>query len=84
MALIKLTSKRQATLPRRMCDELGVHAGDRIDVSRQLVNGKVVWCLVPDRSIPPLWYGKFRKFASGKSHEMRDIRISVERARKND
>jgi bifunctional DNA-binding transcriptional regulator/antitoxin component of YhaV-PrlF toxin-antitoxin module len=82
MPIIKLTSKRQATFPKQLCEELGVHSGDGIEVSRRNVNGKTVWCLMRTETERPRWFGKFRKYAVGKSHAMKDIRASIERARK--
>ena len=52
MAKIKLTAKRQATLPAAVCDELGVTAGDTLTLERRLMDGEAVWIL---RSPRPDW-----------------------------
>lgn len=81
MSYIKLTAKRQATLPKALCDELKVEPGDSIRVEKRVVDGHEVWCLEPVRSAErPAWFGALRKYAAGKSHDLDEIRESVERA----
>jgi bifunctional DNA-binding transcriptional regulator/antitoxin component of YhaV-PrlF toxin-antitoxin module len=81
MTIVKLTAKRQTTLPRKLCEELNVRPGDAIAVERRVIDGKAVWCLdsiaVPDLS----WMGRFKKKARGKRHDMGSIRRSIRRAR---
>jgi len=78
MPTMTLTSKRQATLPRELCEELGVHAGDRLDVERAIVDGRPVWVLKPHR-LDWSWIGA-AKVAEGVSHDMDDIRVSIGRS----
>ena len=78
MASLKVTTKRQATLPRALCDELGVRPGDRIEAERRVVNGETVWVLRgarPDWS----WFGAASKYGRRKSHRWEDIRRSINR-----
>jgi bifunctional DNA-binding transcriptional regulator/antitoxin component of YhaV-PrlF toxin-antitoxin module len=78
MASLKVTTKRQATLPVSLCDEMGVRPGDRIEAERRVVGGKTVWVLrgsKPDWS----WFGAARKYAKGKSHRWKDVRRSIDR-----
>jgi len=78
MASLKLTTKRQATLPAALCEELGVRPGDRIDAERRVVGGETVWVLrgsKPDWS----WFGAARKYGKGKSHRWKDVRRGIER-----
>ncbi|MDI6711413.1 MAG: AbrB/MazE/SpoVT family DNA-binding domain-containing protein [Thermoanaerobacterales bacterium] len=35
MAIVKLSSKRQLTLPAKLCRELGLQAGDRLVIERK-------------------------------------------------
>jgi bifunctional DNA-binding transcriptional regulator/antitoxin component of YhaV-PrlF toxin-antitoxin module len=77
MPTMTITSKRQATLPRELCEELGVHAGDRLDVDRAVVDGHPVWVLKP-RHVDWSWIGS-AKPADGISHDMEDIRNSIGR-----
>ena len=45
MTTIRLTSKRQATLPRALCDEMHLEAGDAVLVDAKVVDGERVWVL---------------------------------------
>jgi bifunctional DNA-binding transcriptional regulator/antitoxin component of YhaV-PrlF toxin-antitoxin module len=78
MASLKVTTKRQVTLPVALCDELGVAPGDRIEAERRVVDGETVWVLgdsKPDWS----WFGAAKKYGRGKSHRWGDVRRSIER-----
>ena len=74
---IKLTSKRQATLPVKVCKDLGVQAGDEIILEKQKVEGDVIWILRPRSRSYPRWFGRLREYAQGKNHDMEAIRSSV-------
>jgi bifunctional DNA-binding transcriptional regulator/antitoxin component of YhaV-PrlF toxin-antitoxin module len=74
-----LTTKRQATLPRELCEELGVHPGDQIDLERAVIDDKPVWVLRPHR-LDWSWIGS-AKVAADASHDLDDIRASVARGR---
>lgn len=78
MPKIKLTSKRQATLPAALCQELGVRAGDTLNLERRTVEGETVWVVrgaKPDWS----WFGSARGYAAGKTHGWRGIAKSIAR-----
>ncbi len=81
MTTIKLTAKRQATLPQSLCKELKLEPGDAIGVQKRIVDGKAVWCLEPISEPDLSWMGRFRKRARGKRHDMASIRRSIRRAR---
>ncbi len=81
MATIRLTSKRQATLPKALCDEMRLRPGDALRVTPRAVGGERVWCLEPLRRAEETWFGRLQKYARGKSHDMSDIRRSIEKAR---
>jgi len=81
MTTIKLTAKRQATLPRKLCEELRLEPGDAIAVQKRIVDGKAVWCLEPVTEPDLSWMGRFRKNARGKRHDLESIRRSIRRAR---
>lgn len=83
MATIRLTSKRQATFPRETCEELGLKPGDTLRVVREESNGEARWMLVPLPPARPAWFGRFRDFAKGRRHGMRQIRKSIEEARRD-
>lgn len=82
MTTIRLTSKRQATLPKKLCEQLRVQAGDRLGVYPEMVNGERVWRLKPMARAELPWVGRLRKYAQGKSHDMHEIRESIVRAAK--
>jgi bifunctional DNA-binding transcriptional regulator/antitoxin component of YhaV-PrlF toxin-antitoxin module len=81
MTTIKLTAKRQATLPLKLCKELNLEPGDAIGVQRRIVDGKAVWCLEPIAEPDLSWMGRFKAKARGKRHDMESIRRSIRRAR---
>ena len=78
MARIRLTSKRQATLPVALCDELRVGPGDELLLERRALDGETLWVLRPARA-DLAWFGSLRRWAKGKSHDPRRIRKSIER-----
>lgn len=79
MAVIKITSKRQATLPKSLCNELGVDAGASLYVEKHLINGEMVWTLRPN-TLQKKWFGSLKKYTKGKSHNMKDVRSSIGKA----
>ena len=83
MSRIRLTSKRQATFPARLCDELGVSSGDEIELKREERKGKAVWILEARPSEPPAWVGSLRRYAQNAAgdHSMDSMRRSIARAR---
>jgi bifunctional DNA-binding transcriptional regulator/antitoxin component of YhaV-PrlF toxin-antitoxin module len=75
---VKLTSKRQATLPAALCRELGVGPGDQLELERCVVDGAPAWVVRaarPDWS----WLGAARPWARGKSHRWADVRRGIAR-----
>jgi len=78
---IHLTSKRQATLPALLCDELGVGPGSTLVATRAIVKGRRVWVLEPP-ALDWSWFGAVAKYAKGKPHDLNSIRKSVARGRK--
>ena len=82
MPAVMLTSKRQATFPRELCDELGIHPGDRIDLERAVVDGQPVWVVKPHR-VDWSWIGS-AVVPANISHDLDDIRASIERGSAED
>jgi len=78
MAQVRITAKRQATLPVALCEELGVKPGDNIQVERSVVGDEIVWVL---RAKKPnwSWYGAARKYGQGKSHRWSEVDRSIRR-----
>lgn len=78
MRRIRITSKRQATLPAALCDELGVGPGDSLELERRVLKGEPLWVLRasrPDWS----WFGGAGSYGKGKSHRWEDIEASIAR-----
>ncbi len=81
MQTIKMTSKRQATFPAELCQQMGIHPGDELVLEHRLINGEMCWILYPhERKLS--WLGALRKYAKNKPHAMEDIRRSIANARK--
>jgi bifunctional DNA-binding transcriptional regulator/antitoxin component of YhaV-PrlF toxin-antitoxin module len=78
MAKVAITSKRQATLPAALCEELGVGPGDALDVERRVVDGETVWVL-RGNTLDWSWIGVARQYAKGRSHKLSDVKRSIER-----
>ena len=76
MSTIKITTKRQATLPVDLCRELGVQPGDELRIEKELIRRERVWTLRPN-SHPDSWFDAPQKYARGKSHRPENIRRSI-------
>lgn len=55
MSTFTLTSKRQATFPVAMCEELNIGPGDAVEVESVLLKGEQVWVLRPLKSKARPW-----------------------------
>jgi bifunctional DNA-binding transcriptional regulator/antitoxin component of YhaV-PrlF toxin-antitoxin module len=75
---MRITSKRQATLPVALCQELGVGPGDTIELERRVVDGVSVWILRP-RKPDWSWLGCLKPLVTGKSHDWATIERAIER-----
>lgn len=78
---LKLTSKRQATFPARVCEEMGLQPGDHLILEK--VTGTDGWLLRKDESTedPAPWFGSLRSYARGKATSMTAIRASIAKGR---
>lgn len=83
MSKIKLTSKRQATFPSKVCRELGVVPGDVLELRAAEVDGENVWLLKPAAKPRYKWIGSLQRYAgnAGGDHSMEAIRKSVAKGR---
>lgn len=82
MHIIKISSKRQATFPRKVCESLGIHPGDRLLLDRRIEDDREVWLLRPERSRERPWLGSLKNYAMGKDHSMEAVRGSIAKGRK--
>ena len=83
MPTLKLTAKRQATLPRETCDSLRLKPGDLIDLERREENGETLWLLRPRSKPSRSWTGRLiGRVKKGTDHSMDAIRDSITAGRK--
>lgn len=82
MLKIRVSSKRQATFPKHVCDALGIQPGDELVLDRREDADGEAWLLRPSKTNERPWFGALSDFARGKSHEMDEIRSSVASARR--
>jgi len=79
---IKLTTKRQATFPAKVCEQLGLKPGDEIDLKPRVDNGKQLWVLQKRCTPPRPWLGSLRAYAKNASgHSIKSMRDSIVRSR---
>jgi bifunctional DNA-binding transcriptional regulator/antitoxin component of YhaV-PrlF toxin-antitoxin module len=81
MLKIKVSSKRQATFPKRVCESLGVGPGDEVLLDRRLEADGEVWVLRSAKETRRPWLGCLKAYAKGKEHEMTKVRESIARGR---
>lgn len=74
---VRLTSKRQATLPIQLCEDLGVKPGDEIILERHKTEDEITWLLKPKKKIQSPWFAQLKKYAKNKEHDMASIRGSI-------
>ena len=83
MKTIRLTAKRQATFPLKLCEDMDLGPGDSVLVDERIVDGERVWVLRPVRDAHQGWFGALRRYAKGKPHDMDAVRKSIGKARKH-
>jgi hypothetical protein len=52
-------------------------------VDARVIDGERVWLLKPADVVEPNWFGRLRRYARGKRHDLASIRRSVEKARRD-
>ncbi len=63
MATIKLTTKRQATLPVEVCKALGITSGDSLELLPLLYKNEKIWALKPLLKTKSSWIGSLKRYA---------------------
>jgi bifunctional DNA-binding transcriptional regulator/antitoxin component of YhaV-PrlF toxin-antitoxin module len=81
MPTLTLTSKRQATFPARMCEDLNLRPGDVIEVEPAQLSGERVWVLRPRKTPPRPWLGSLSLKTAATDHTMESVRASIARKR---
>jgi bifunctional DNA-binding transcriptional regulator/antitoxin component of YhaV-PrlF toxin-antitoxin module len=84
MTVIRLTAKRQATLPKQLCEEMSLRPGDALVVDQRMVDGRRVWLLSPAARIETPWFGSLKRYGQGKRHDMESVRAGIARARRRE
>lgn len=81
-ATVKLTSKRQATFPAEVCENLGVGPGDEIELVPRVEEGERLWVL-RKRSVPGRpWLGVLQDYAeNADDHSIEAVRESIRKGR---
>lgn len=83
MLKVKVSSKRQVTFPKQVCESLGIEPGDEILLDRDVKSNQEVWYLKPAREETETrsWLGSLRGYARNKGHSMDAVRDSIARGR---
>lgn len=75
---IKITSKRQATFPRALCEAMHLEPGASVEVEEREVDGERVWVLSPAPPPDvPKWVGSLSRYAKGRALSMDEIRQKI-------
>lgn len=77
MPTISLTSKRQATFPARLCEDLNLKPGDLIEVEPAELSGERVWVLRRCRTPARPWLGCLGPMTQVDEYSMAAIRASI-------
>jgi bifunctional DNA-binding transcriptional regulator/antitoxin component of YhaV-PrlF toxin-antitoxin module len=84
MPSVKITAKRQATLPLETCEALQIGPGDIVDVEPQMIGDEKVWVLRPRKKPDRSWIGSLRSQINTTDHDMDSIRRSIAEGRRKD
>jgi bifunctional DNA-binding transcriptional regulator/antitoxin component of YhaV-PrlF toxin-antitoxin module len=83
MAMLTLTSKRQATFPVETCDSLGLKPGDSIELEPRTEDGEKVWILRTRTTRNRDWVGCLKSLAKKMAdHSLEAVRESITEGRK--
>jgi bifunctional DNA-binding transcriptional regulator/antitoxin component of YhaV-PrlF toxin-antitoxin module len=83
MTVIRLTAKRQATLPKRLCEQMNLRPGDALVVDEEVVEGRRVWRLSPADRLETPWFARLKRYGRGKRHDLGSVRSSIKQARRD-
>lgn len=82
MFKIKLSTKRQATFPKSVCEALSLKPGDELVLDSQAGENGRAWLLKPAKKHPRKWLACLKAYARNKSHDMDTIRSGIAQGRK--
>lgn len=78
---IKMTAKRQATFPRKLCEEMHLAPGNAIQIEQAVLEGRRVWVLSPPSDPPSMeWVGVLRRYAGVEMPAMTTVRTKIAEA----
>lgn len=78
---IKMTTKRQATFPKRLCEEMRLEPGHAIQVKPAMLDGQRVWVLSPSLEPPAMsWVGALRRYSGAETPSMTTVRTRIKEA----
>ncbi len=76
--LIKITSKRQATFPKKLCEAMRLEPGHAIRIEQMMLDGRQVWVLAPPPGQPGMaWVGALRRYAGAGTPSMARARARM-------
>lgn len=81
MHTVKVSSKRQVTFPKRVCQSLGIGPGDELELERRVEGDEERWYLKLPKGGARPWLGALKDYAPGRKHDMESIRTSIARGR---
>jgi bifunctional DNA-binding transcriptional regulator/antitoxin component of YhaV-PrlF toxin-antitoxin module len=82
-ATVKLTSKRQATFPAELCEEMGLIPGDELELIPRAEGGERYWILQKRKSPDRPWFGSLKAYAGNvEDHSIEAMRESIRAGRK--
>lgn len=80
---VKLTSKRQATFPAELCEEMGLSPGDELELIPRAEDGERYWILQKRKSPDRAWLGSLKSYAKNvEDHSLEAMRESIRSGRK--
>ena len=82
MSAITLTTKRQATFPVQVCDDLNLRPGDIIELEPAELAGERVWVLRPQKPPQRPWLGCLAGKTAVTNHSLDAVRASIAACRK--
>jgi len=77
MIKVKISSKRQATFSKAVCESLGLQIGDEIVLKPAITDGEEKWTLRPAKARKRPWLHRLNRYAIGKDHAIKSIRAST-------
>ncbi|MHC4886939.1 MAG: AbrB/MazE/SpoVT family DNA-binding domain-containing protein [Planctomycetota bacterium] len=77
MSVVKVSARRQAVLPKQLCEEMQIGAGDSIEVEPITHGGETLWAIrpLPTRDLSAV--GSLKKYARKRQAGAEAVRESI-------